>query len=1751
MDGSPDGTRPAGIPFLRFLPCSKPAACVKRFLLTMWLGAIAGSTVSAASPVEISELMARNSSTLADEDGDYSDWIELHNTSGATVNLAGWYLTDSATAPTRWRLPSTNLPANGYLVVFASGKDRSIAGAPLHTNFQLGGDGEYLALVEPDGTTRATEFAPAFPQQVDDVSYGESRTVTVTNLIAGGAAARYLIPGDGALGTNWTGLLYNDAGWTSGVTGIGYATGVGTGNGELFAYWPIREGAGNVASNLIAGGTHGTLHGAAWSTDPARGTVLNFNGADSYASAGTIPPMGQSTSNFTWSFWYRQSSVPNVNAVVLGNRAGGTQSPLQFIKFTPGNFEYYRGGNIGFIPYSIPTGSWRHLVVVKNGPALAYYDNALQVGAASAGADVEGNPFYWGGDPGAPGEYADGMLDDISLWSTALTASQIALLHGGASPLDLSGLGGQITTDVRDDMFSVNATAYLRVPFTVSDGATYSGLKLRIQYDDGFVAFLNGVEVARRNAPASAQWNSGATGERPASEATRFEEVDVSSHLDVLENGANVLAIHGLNLSANDPDFLVLPELEATTIAGEGARYFGSPTPGAANDPGFLGFVADTKFSHERGFHENPFAVTITCGTSGATIRYTTDGTAPSETSGTVYTGPIPIAGTTVLRAGAFKPGYQTADTDAQTYLFLDDIFAQNGAGLPNNWGNDWRMDPRVVTNAAYAGRIRDDMKSLPVVSIALDAQQFWGASGIYTMATSQGVNFERACSAELFFPDRSRNGFQINCGIRIAGGASRSGLTPKHGLRLLFKSQYGASKLNYPFFEDTEVDQFDSIAFRPNFNMSWVRTDNSGPLNNSNADGAERTHAIYVRDQFTKDSYTAMGQVGAHERFVHLYINGVYWGLYNPCERTDASFAATYFGGETEDYDAIFSDLSSVARPVDGDKNAWNSMLDLANQGLTGAAAYAEIQKTVDVTNLADYMMLNFYCSTVDWPWQNWNALRKRETNGLFRFIVWDAEYTLETPPWVPADRTGVGAASNEADSPARLYHQIRQNAEWRLLFADRAHRHFFNNGALTTNQTIPRFVRHCDEIDRAIVGESARWGDVVRTSQPYTRDGEWVAEKNRLLTQFFPQRTALVIQQFRAAGLYPSLEAPSYSRHGGVFTNPLALAMTAPQGAIYFTTNGTDPRLPGGAIAPGATAYGGPLTLTASRRVLARAFHTNGWSALNEAVFIEATPVPLRITEIMYHPRLVGPNSADDFEFIEVKNVGASPLNLAGAQFTAGITFTFSNRVLDPGQLAVVVKNRPVFESRYGAGVPVAGEYLGTLSDGGERLRLEGPLGEVIHDFDYLDWHPVTDGLGFSLVPVNTGAPLDRWREKSGWRASRDLNGSPGADDAAPSLPGILINELLTHTDLPQVDAIELHNPTATDVNLGGWSLTDDPRAPWKFRIEDPTVLPAGGYLVFTEADFNPLPGTGTGFSFGSTGDEAWLFSGDAATNLTGYTHGFGYGAAQNGETFGRYLNSVGEEQFPAQRLNTLGFANSGPRVGPVVITEIMYHPAPGGDEFVELKNIASTNVPLYSSAIPTDTWSIAGLGFDFPPAVTLTPNQVLLVVAGDPAVFRTRYSVPGGVMILGPANGLLQDDGETVEIRRPDTPDPEGTPQITVEGIRYSHLAPWPLGTDGTGASLQRRIAAVYGNDPANWFAATATPGVDNTTNLPPELGVSRSGPDITLSWDPGSSAYTLESTDQIPSANWTSVPGVVNNSITVPPSAGNKFYRLRGP
>lgn len=592
--------------------------------------------------------------------------------------------------------------------------------------------------------------------------------------------------------------------------------------------------------------------------------------------------------------------------------------------------------------------------------------------------------------------------------------------------------------------------------------------------------------------------------------------------------------------------------------------YFQNPSPNNTNGTGLSDYVRDTSFSIDRGFYDTPFDLVIATNTIDAQIRYTTDGSDPTTSNGTLYTGPITISGTTVVKALAYKAGLVPTNVDAHTYVFLDDVLSQsdNPPGYPS--GTDFGMDPDVVNDPAYSGTIRDDLKAIPSLSLSMPISSLFGGSGIYTNSGNSGIAWERAGSVEFIYPDGSPDK-QVNCGVRMQGGVGRNSSFPKHSFRLLFKRQYGDSKLRFPLFrdatEDAEgaVDTFDSIILRSGFNNTWHR-----------GVASEENRAQYIRDQFLHNSQLAMGHASCHGTFFHLYVNGLYWGLYNAVERPNADFGSSYYGGDKDGWDALNSYPRNV---VDGTADHWLQAHAIANAGVADQTGYDALSQYVDIPNLIDYMLVNFYGGNLDWDDHNWYSINPRVGGGGYKFVCWDAERTLEN---VGGDnRTGVG----QADKPSRLYSQLRANPEFLLQFADRAHKHLFNGGALTPARTVPRFLDLSTYIDRAIVGESARWGDSKRAN-PYTRDVEWVTERDRLLGNYLPQRTDVTLNQLRSASLYPNTDAPVFSQHGGHVASTTELTMSNTSGTIYYTIDGSDPRLPGGNINPTALQYDGSVS-------------------------------------------------------------------------------------------------------------------------------------------------------------------------------------------------------------------------------------------------------------------------------------------------------------------------------------------------------------------------------------------------------------------------------------------------------------------------------------------------------------------------------------------------------------------------------------------
>jgi hypothetical protein len=1089
-------------------------------------------------------------------------------------------------------------------------------------------------------------------------------------------------------------------------------------------------------------------------------------------------------------------------------------------------------------------------------------------------------------------------------------------------------------------------------------------------------------------------------------------------------------------------------------------RLFPTPTPGASNNGAYAGEIENVKFSRERGFCDANFTLTLACVTPGVNIYYTTDGRSPitgeaPAAGSTLYTTPFAVNSSKPIRAAAIKTGWMPSPVETHTYIF--------GA-----------------TSA---------QKAMPVLSIVGDSNEsLYPPHGIMAYPKLLGIAYERPVSFEIMNTPVDTN-YQGDCGIRVQGSTSHRNnyITPpgnnwlgnynynKYSFRLIYRDTYGKERLEYPFFPLSAIERWKGIVIRGGNN------DSGNP---------------FVKDEFARRLHRDTGAVEGTGTIGNLFINGVYKAYYNPCERVDKQFLQEWYGSDKE-WDVI---TQSDVR--DGDSNAWNAAVNyIRNNDLSNSANYTQAGNLLDIKAYIDYMIIETYCGNRDWPGNNWTVAAERSSEGRFRFFVWDTELAM-TPSGDGTDQRNYNCFTllNSGTNPlSYIYRAFKASAEFKLFFADRIHKHFNNGGALRQDNL---FARHAALRDAII--------NVVNPS-PYN---------NYIETTFIPVRRGIIFGQYNTEGLLGPFGAPVFNvngsyKHGGYVTSSDTFTITDPcasGGTIYYTTDGNDPRTPfTGAVSSSAVAYSGSFTINKSTNLKSRIYKssTSQWSPLNEAAYgITGTGNNLRITEIMYHPLDTNNPIDPNTEFIELKNIGSSAINLNLITFDKGIDFTFGPNTLAAGQHILVVKDTNAFNTKYGTARPVAGQYTGSLDNAGERIRLLDAVGTPILDFEYKDgWRSIADGNGYSLTVINPANPdVNSWKYNDAWRASAYVNGSPGWDDSGiiPNPGAIAINEVLAHSHAGLPDWIELYNTTAGAINIGGWYLSDSDSELMKYRFAAGTTIPANGYIVvYEDVNFGQAatdPGRLIPFALSENGDLVRLTSAlDANGLLTGYCEKEEFGASETGVSFGRYYKaSTDSFNFVPMDHNTPGVANAYPKVGPIVITEIMYHPdwPAGGNyandeyEFVELRNTSGSAVTLYDS-VENESWKFTdGIDYTFPSspnAVTIPAGGRILVVK-NPVAFRLRYpsvSEPN----YGPYSGWLANDGEQLELGKPGDIDGLGQRQyIRVERINYSDGShpgddpndPWPTGADGLGKSLKRTNESLYGNDPNNWTAAAPTPG-----------------------------------------------------------------------
>jgi hypothetical protein len=827
--------------------------------------------------------------------------------------------------------------------------------------------------------------------------------------------------------------------------------------------------------------------------------------------------------------------------------------------------------------------------------------------------------------------------------------------------------------------------------------------------------------------------------------------------------------------------------------------FLSTATPGASNaGPFYAGRVDPPQFQAASGFdlhggiyQTQSLVLYLRDTMAGSLIRYTLDASEPTDAHGIVYTNPIILTQANdktgkVVRAAAFLPGWLPSEVKTHTYLL------QQPAALTNV--------PALIFTGDAGRNFYAPGGLLAIVGgtfIPVSVGAFWQANGpqSYDEVLGSGTPFERPARLEYYFPPgyypTNQSPLRTDIGLRVSSsgfsrprmkmsGATNSPWQPywdsteKPSFNLYFAGDFGSGPLDYPLFTNYPVNEFQQLRLRAGKN------DNGNP---------------FITDELVRRLWLDMGHVGARGLFCSLYVNAVYKGVFNLCERFREPFFQAHYASQAS-WDVDYSWTW-----VDGDNTVFQQLLTALDLNLTNLTNWRAVTNKLDIDNAADYYLLNIYAAMWDWPGNNFVIARERSTgpDSRFRFAVWDAEGAFNAIGYshpvsyntITTDLVVPSTDPNYWVDVARIFRRLASSPEFRLRFADRVNFHLFNGGILDDRDPdgAGPLKSHFGQRLTELVQEA---GALVQynTGQPLDQSAfnTWAASgsgRRSYLLGAAPGR-----QMLRDAGLWPLTEPPVFSRYGGAVPPGYGLSLTSSvatpgqTATLYYTLEGSDPRLAGGGRNLAAQTYAGPVALNQVLTVKARARNntTSEWSPITEATFapaaVPASSNNLVLAELMYHPPhataaelAAGFSNADDFEFVRLLNISSTPVDLAGVRFTLGVTFDFTSgafRYLSPGANALAVKNRDAFQVRYGHGYDalIAGEYAANFSNGGERVQLVASNNVVLRDFTYgtsAPWPATADGQGPSLVlrlPASNPDPAD----PANWTASAVPGGLPG---------------------------------------------------------------------------------------------------------------------------------------------------------------------------------------------------------------------------------------------------------------------------------------------------------------------------------------------------------------------------------------------------
>jgi len=916
-------------------------------------------------------------------------------------------------------------------------------------------------------------------------------------------------------------------------------------------------------------------------------------------------------------------------------------------------------------------------------------------------------------------------------------------------------------------------SVYLRKSFVVEEVEDVTTAILHVDFDDGFVAYLNGTEISRVNlgdpgspVPFDRQattWKEARIYRGGSPDAFILDQVKQLLRRD---GEKNVLAVQGHNISLGSSDLTIIPfltlglktvptgsrgvpailwellpsihtnfkinsdgetvvltdptgkrvdKIKTGWIPADSSKgrdpvnpslwfIYANPTPGEENGvDGVTGLLTEPRFSHEAGFYTGVLDLSLKTDSMGAVVRYTLDGSEPTESS-RLYSGTINIDTTTVVRARAFKTGF---------------------------------FPSRIVTNTYLINPVSD----LPIVSLTTDPSNFFNpVTGIYIQKNIEN-DWERPIHVEFFEPD-GELGFSLDAGVRLYGGWTRE--LPQKSLAIFARSKYGANEINYRVFPDKPIESFEALVLR-NSGNDWYTMGSSD-------DYWPFWKAVMFRDGLMTTLVDDLEVDTQAYRPAIVFLNGDYWGIHNIREKINEHFVAANNQVDPDDLDL----LEQWGYPVIGDNSEYLDLMSFVDaNSLVPEAKYEVVTSQINIDSFIDYYLSQIYFANTDWPGNNVKFWKPQSADGKWRWILYDTDF-------------GFGLAENASHNT--LQFALDDNGpEWpnppwsNLLFRRLIENRTFQGRFLSrfcllaeTNFNKTRVSSLLEQTVNTIQNEMphhiARWGGDFS-------HWNWSVS---LVRAFVANRLAIVKNQiashFGLSGM-SDLILEVYPKDSGFIEISEKRLTGFPWSGEFF--DGVPIELhpvsnPGFVFSHWQEDPNSDTDLN---------FFVDGDRTLTAVFEARELDANIVINEINYNsnPHL------DSGDWIELYNHGNSAVNLEGWKVqdsSADHSRTLPDYDLNAGSYLVLCEDEAKFKNQFPEVTEIIGSLGFGLSGRGEKVQVfdqYGNLADSLEFSDQLPWPEKADGKGSTLELLNPD--LDN-TIASNWAASTG-QGTPGQEN------------------------------------------------------------------------------------------------------------------------------------------------------------------------------------------------------------------------------------------------------------------------------------------------------------------------------------------------------------------------------------------------